>query len=663
MILLEAALGVLFVGAFLCLGTVRRPSLARVVGPAVTVAGCILGMIPAAQALMGEAASTLRLAWSLPFGSFCIEMDALSAVFAAPILIISALAAVYGAGYLRELEEKKELAPSWFFFNLLAGSMLLVVVARNAMLFLLAWEVMSLASFFLVMFEHEKESVRRAGWTYLIATHIGTAFLLVLFALLGSQGGALDFDKFSLADSTPLLAGVAFLLAMVGFGTKAGFMPLHVWLPEAHPAAPSHVSAVMSGVMIKTGIYGLLRTVTFLGTPPPWWGWMLIATGVISGILGVLFALAQHDYKRLLAYHSVENIGIIALGLGVGLLGVSYNSPAMMFLGFAGGLLHVFNHAVFKSLLFLSAGSVLHATRTLEIEHLGGLIKRMPVTGFVFLVGSVAICGLPPLNGFVSEFMIYVGSLSSLSSSPSLPVSAQAASVIVVGSLALIGGLAVACFTKVFGVIFLGEPRSDHAAHVHEAGLAMRLPMLVLAAACLVIGLSGPFIMTLLQPAVSVLAGTAVSLPADTSWAAGALWKVAAVSACILLSAALLAFIRSRLLAGRTVGESVTWDCGYAAPTARMQYTASSYADPITRLFSSFLRTRKHFNPPKGLFPKSSSFESVTPDVYLEQMYKPLFTAVEAVLIKLRWLQHGRLNLYNLYIIVALLALIAWGLR
>ena len=335
---------------------------------------------------------------------------------------------------------------------------------------------MSLASFFLVTFEYEKPMVRQAGWIYLIATHIGTAFLIVFFILLGRQAGSLDFDKVSAIPSS--LANIMFLLAVVGFGTKAGFMPFHVWLPYAHPAAPSHVSAVMSGVMIKTGIYGLVRALTLLGMPPAWWCWVLIGIGAVSGVLGVLFALAQHDLKRLLAYHSVENIGIITIGLGVGLLGINTNSPTLAILGFGGGLLHVINHAVFKGLLFLGAGSVLHSSETGHIDLLGGLIKRMPVTAFTFLIGSIAISGLPPLNGFISEFLIYLGIFKN-------GISARFASIIpalvVIGSLALIGGLALACFTKAFGVIFLGEPRSNHAKEAHEVGFCMKFSMVILA--------------------------------------------------------------------------------------------------------------------------------------------------------------------------------------
>ncbi len=663
MIWLAAALLVLFTGSLLCMATVGRPAAARIVGPMVTVLGGALGLVPACSALIGRPAISFCLPWSLPFGSIAVEMDALSAVFAMPILVISALAAVYGSAYLRPFEGKKDMAASWFCFNLLAGSMLLVVVARNAMLFLLGWELMSLSSFFLVIFESELASARRAGWTYLVATHIGTAFILVLFILLGRGNSTLDFAGFSAGGAGSGMLASAFLLALAGFGTKAGFMPLHVWLPEAHPAAPSHVSAVMSGVMIKTGIYGLLRSLTFLGAPPPWWGWTLVGMGAVSGVLGVLFALAQHDLKRLLAYHSVENIGIIAIGLGVGFLGVSYGHPAMAFLGFAGGLLHVINHAVFKSLLFLGAGSVLHSCGTREMDHLGGLFKRMPVTGLAFLIGSVAICGLPPLNGFISEFMIYAGSLSGITGVPGITAGAQAAALVVVGSLALIGGLAAACFSKAFGVIFLGEPRSDHAIHGHEAGPAMLIPMVALGAACLAIGLSGPVALRILVPAVSLLAGQeAVVASAIPAWAGIALWNISFAFAGILLLAALLSLFRSWLLAGRTVGSAVTWDCGYIAPTSRMQYTSSSFAAPITRLFRGVLRTRSHFTPPSGLFPSGSSFASDTPDVCREGIFKPVLSRIENLLVRFRWLQHGRLNLYILYIVLALVALLAWKL-
>ena len=308
-----------------------RSRWASPVGAGGAVAGCGLALVPALQALLGIQVDTLRLPWSIPGGTLSLALDPLSGFFLFPTLFLAAAAAVYGGEYLAASTHPSRVGGAWLWYNLLVASMALTLAAQNAVLFLLAWETMALTSFFLVVFEREKGSVRRAGWTYLVATHLGSAALLVMFVLAAGVVGSFEFSDFArLAAAPSALTGLVFLLAVVGFGTKAGFVPLHIWLPEAHPAAPSHVSAVMSGVMIKTGIYGLVRLLVLLGPPAVWWGWLLVGIGVTSGILGVLFALAQHDLKRLLAYHSVENIGIIALGLGVGLLGRSTGSPALM---------------------------------------------------------------------------------------------------------------------------------------------------------------------------------------------------------------------------------------------------------------------------------------------------------------------------------------------
>jgi formate hydrogenlyase subunit 3/multisubunit Na+/H+ antiporter MnhD subunit len=585
----------------------------------------------------------------------------LSAWFLIPILVLSALAAIYGTEYLASFARKKHLGPTWLFFNLLVASMTVVVLARNAVLFLVAWEVMALASFFLVTFEDERSEVREAGWIYLVATHLGTAFLLALFLLMGREAGTMDMTRWTVAGTAgPRVTGTLFLLAIVGFGTKAGFMPFHVWLPEAHPAAPSHVSALMSGVMIKTGIYGLLRSFTFFGEPPLWWGWALIGIGLTSGILGVLFALAQHDLKRLLAYHSVENIGIIALGIGLGLIGVSAHLPALAVLGFGGGLLHVVNHALFKGLLFLGAGSVLHGTGTRDIEHLGGLFKRMPWTAVTFLAGAVAIAGLPPLNGFVSEALIFWGAFHGVTFAGT---EAFATGLLVIAGLALIGGLAAACFAKAFGIVFLGEPRSQHAAQVHESGAAMRWPMVILAAGCAGIGLSAPAVLHGLGPALTQLTRLSTGeISANLGPAGQILSRVVAGSLVLIALVILLTLLRRWILAGRPVTTAVTWDCGYAQPTARMQYTASSFAQPLTQLFRGLLRTRVREDKRQGLFPKAASFGSDTPDPCYGNVYRPAFERLNWGLAKLRWLQHGNVQLYVLYIAVTLLVLLIWRL-
>ena len=657
MLVLLVAIGVFIVSGCAALVASRSARWATIFGVGGALTGSVLGLFPTLSVLFGRPMLSLRASWQVPFGAFFVELDALSAFFLLPTFLLAALAAVYGGEYMLTSAREKWLGPPWFFYNLLVASMVLVLIARNGVLFLTAWEVMALASFFLVTFDHEQAHVRDAGWTYLIATHLGAACVMVLFILLGRQFGSLDFDRFS---APPTLASVLFLLAVAGFGSKAGFAPFHVWLPEAHPAAPSHVSALMSGVMIKTGIYGLIRVLTFLGPPPLWWGWFLIGIGLTSGVLGVLFALAQHDLKRLLAYHSVENVGIIALGLGVGLLGVSTNSPALTVLGFAGGLLHVVNHALFKGLLFLGAGAVMHGAGTGEIDHLGGLLKRMPHVGIAFLIGAVAISGLPPLNGFVSEFLIYMGAFHGVSS---LARTIAVAVLGVIAGLALIGGLAAACFTKAFGIVFLGEPRSDHAAHAHEPGLAMRLPMFLLAASCLLIGLLAPSVVGALIPMLkNVTRPPAETIQANLDLATGPLLFVAMTSLGLFGLIAVLAGLLTWLLSGRQVEESVTWDCGYARPTARMQYTASSFAHPLISLFSMFLHTRSQFSSPQGLFPRDAALSTETEDLSRRYLFQPAFVLIGRSLSSLRWLQQGQIQLYVLYIALTLLALLVWKL-
>jgi hydrogenase-4 component B len=656
------ALGLLAAGGLgaLLLGGSR---LAPVVGAGGAVLGCGLGLVPAVGALLGTPGMELHRPWSIPGGAFSVALDPLSGLFLVPTLFLSALAAVYGLEYLAPFRAAKRLGPAWCAYDLLILSMALVLVARNGVLFLLAWEAMALASFFLVAFESEKREVRRACWTYLVATHLGTAPLLAMFVLMAGAAGSFEFAEFArVAVSDPGLPGLLFLLGVVGFGTKAGFMPLHIWLPEAHPAAPSHVSAVMSGVMIKTGIYGLVRLLLLLGPPPAWWGWLLVGIGVTSGVLGVLFALAQHDLKRLLAYHSVENIGIIALGLGLGVLGTAAEMPALAALGFGGGLLHVLNHALFKGLLFLGAGAVLHGTGTRELDHLGGLLKRMPWTGAGFLVGAVAISGLPPLNGFVSEFLIYAGAFRGTLEAGGV-VGTITPTLLAIGALALIGGLAAACFTKAFGVVFLGEPRSEHAGHAHEVGPAMRWPMLLLAAACAAVGLCPAAALWALTPALRMVARQPEPLFAAALTGAGeVLWMVTLGAGIFLGSLLLLLLFRRRLLAGRSVEATVTWDCGYARPTARMQYTASSFAQPLTSLFHFVLRTRTRLTPPVGLFPRGGTLATETPDTFREGLFRPAFAGLEQALRRLRMLQHGRIQLYVLYVVLTLIALMAWRL-
>lgn len=664
--LITLACFIIIFGAILSLLCHKAIWATRLIGPLSIVLGSIIGLAPIFNAFITGTSCTMDLPWQIPFGALRLTLDPLAAVFAMSILIISPLAAVYGAGYLKKYEGKKNIGLQWFFFNILTVSMLIVVLAANAILFILAWEVMSLSSFFLVMFESEHKDVRHAGWIYLVATHIGTAFLLVLFLLLGRLAGSFNFDMINLSNVSTTVIATVFFLAIVGFGAKAGFIPMHVWLPEAHPAAPSHVSAVMSGVMIKTGIYALVRILTFISHPAPWCGWILILIGATSGILGILLALSQHDLKKLLAYSSVENIGIITLGIGTGMLGIAGGNKIVAILGFSGALLHVINHSIFKSLLFLGAGSVLHSTGTHELDQLGGLLKKMPITALTFLVGSIAICGLPPFNGFVSEFLIYVGALTGVTDASNISTAYNSTGLIVIVSLALIGGLALACFTKAFGIIFLGESRNSLVNKPHEADMFMQIPMIILATLCIVIGVSGPFVIKLISPAVmniiSLEQFTSATIPTQTL-PTHILTSITTGAIIMITIFTLLAFARTKLLASRIIHRTVTWDCGYAKPNSRMQYTSSSFASPIIKIFSSYLGTRQNFKAPQGLFPKDASFTTETKDVYKEHIYKPFFATVNSGLSRFRWLQHGRLNLYILYIVATLLILLTWRLR
>ena len=653
-ILLSLVILILSGGLSLCFN--RSSRLSNLIGAAGAAVACLVGMIAVISIYCNPATSALNMAWKVPFGSLAMAADSLSLLFLLPIYIVSGLSALYGFEYLRHYYGKKNIGSAWFFYNILIISMILVVVSRNAVLFLLAWEMMSVSSFFLVLFEGEKKEAARAGRIYLIATNIGTLFLLVMFVLLGHNSGSFDFADWQLAPSS-VISSIIFLCAVIGFGTKAGFMPMHVWLPEAHPAAPSHVSAVMSGVMIKTGIYGVVRVVTFLGVPCAWWGYLLIAIGISSGVLGVLFALAQHDLKRLLAYHSIENIGIITIGIGLGVLGMSQNNPVLMVMGFAGGLLHVINHAFFKGLLFLGAGAVIQETGTREIDVLGGLLKKMPVTGFCFLVGAAAICGLPPLNGFISEFLLYFASFKAVLGPLSIAVVALA----VIAFLALIGGLASACFTKAFGIIFLGEPRSSHCENVHESGILMRASMLILATLCVAIGLGGAFILPFFRGVIVDITGVSFAVVDPTLFEAKhTLVYIVAASLLLYLLVLLLAGVRRALLKGRCVEHVLTWDCGYAKPEPRMQYTASSFTQPIVDFFKGILRTRNYVSKIEKYFPDQISFKTETPDLFSEVVFSPLMKVIHFLAEKLTLIQHGRVQIYILYILVTLIALFIW---
>lgn len=643
--------------ALLTLAAGKRPVLSGRIGVGGAFAAALTGTVPLVRVLASGIPLDIRWPWTFPLGTFHLHADALSAWFGLPVLIISALTALYGTGYMAHYGEKPEAGRTWPFFHLLSGGMLLVILAWDGMLFLFAWEIMSMAAWFLVMFDHEEGTVRRAGWIYLAATHLGTVFLFVLFVILNALSGSTDFEGIP---GLAVASGPLFLLALVGFGAKAGFWGLHVWLPEAHPAAPSHVSGLMSGIMIKTGLYGLLRTMALLSGWSEWWGWLLLAVGTVTGLGGILFALAQNDIKRALAYSSVENMGIICLGLGLGTVG-TLNGHPLALLGMAGALLHVWNHALFKTALFLGAGSVAQGTGTRRMDRLGGLQKRMPLTAAVFLTASAAICGLPPLNGFVGEFLIYSASYRGVSEITLPGMGLRLGSFAVIASLALIGGLAVLCFTRIYGTVFLGEERHELETTPHEPPAAMRLPMAVLTAACALFGLAGPLL-------ARIVSGAALSLrPAGTSAPASDLLKasVSTLTGISLTGLALVAvfaglwILRSRMLRGRSVTVSSTWGCGYSRPSARMQYTGSSFVQPFSSAFRSLLGTEGKEQLSLPPLPGEATFVTGTPDPLLKRLYGPLFDSLADSLIWIRRIQAGGVHLYILYLILALVAVLA----
>ena len=627
----------------------RRFGLMKAAGVAVMVSGCLLGTIDAGARLIRPAAFATRFDYPGAF-TLAFSIDSLSAFFLVAIFSISLLAAVYSIHYMDNPKKALRTAAHYLFFALLVAAMALVVTAGNLITFMLSWEIMSLSSFFLVVYNYEAAENRKAGYLYFVFSQVGAMFILASFGVIYAHGGGFGFEAAAaLPEGAKILV---FALAFVGFASKAGVFPFHVWLPHAHPAAPSHISAVMSGVMIKTGIYGILRIYVALNWHSAVFADIVLVAGMVSGILGVVYALGQHDLKRLLAYHSVENIGIILIGIGIGMLGVATGNPLMAVLGFAGGLLHVLNHAVFKSLLFMGAGMVLHQSGTRGIDVLGGLIKRMRVTGVTFLVGSLAISGLPPFNGFVSEFLVYMGGFKGAA----LDKTGFALSLLAIVSLAVIGGLALACFTKVVGVVFQGEPRSDAARNATEKGVLMMAPMVVLTAACILIGVfPAPFVTLALRAVDSLGLGYGPAPVAPFMLLTTDITRAAGLVFLVFLIILALRFLFYR---GKTVTRSGTWGCGFTQPTARMQYTGSSYAASILEFFRPVAPLSETHPPIRGRFPAATDYHSQVHDLAEQHMGWLVVRPVLWLFDKLRWLQHGDIHLYIGYILLAIVVLL-----
>ena len=647
-------------GGLLSLCLARSPAWAARVGVASIVAGSLIGLWPVLRVLAGGGTESVTLPWTISVGQFHVYLDSLSAFFLAPIFVLSPLAAVYGGQYMMAHRERNSLRSHWFLLSLFVSGMTMVVVARDVVLFMIAWEVMSVSAFFLVTFEHEQKDVRMAGWIYLIAAHLGAAFLLAMFLTMGRHAGSLDFDKFMAPGLfSGSVSAVIFFLGLIGFGTKAGLVPLHIWLPEAHPAAPSHVSALMSGVMIKIGLYGILRTMMFLGAPAVWWGIVLVGVGLTGAVIGVSLALFQRDVKRALAYSSIENIGLIVMAIGVGLWGQTTGHPLVAILGLAGGLLHIWNHSMMKALMFLGSGSILHGAGTKDMERLGGLMKHMPRTGVVMVLGALAIAAIPPLNGFVSEWLIYMAMLNG--GLEFLGVSGVVL-LMMVGILALIGGLAMICFVRLIGIVLLGEGRSEEALHAHESSGWMTVPMGILAAFCVAAAVFPRALISMFARTIqAVFSISPESLMGAMDSAKSPLGVLSGMNAVVWIGLGVIALLFLLVVRRGRVSADATWGCGYLAPTSRMQYTGQSFSELIvSRLFPQSFRPKSSVETPRGLFPDGGKMTTGYPDTLSRIFYRPFFDWLVGRFIRLHWVQMGNIHYYMIYFVVMLLALFAW---
>ena len=610
---------------------------------ALTLIGSAAAMGAALMVLLGPLDWQWRSGFLVGGEALHLRLDGVSALFLALLSLVGGAGAVYSRGYWSDHDYPASAPRGRARWSALVLSMQLVLLQSSGLHFLIAWELFAISAYFLIRLDSRRSEVRAAGWLYLAASHTGTLLLFAFFTMLAARTGSWDLGPMSQrTELAPL-----FWLALFGFGVKAGVFPLHIWLPSGHASAPSHVSAILSGVAIKMGIYGLVRFSSWLPTPVAA-GWVVIAMGAISALFGIVFAFAQNDFKRLLAYCSVENIGVILVGLGAALLARTYGDAPWGRLALGGALLHVWNHGVFKTLLFCGAGSVLHATRTREMSRLGGLWRAMPWTAGLFALGSVAVSGLPPLNGFVSEWLICLALLDAVA------CKAESAWAAIPGAilLAMTGAMALATFAKAGAMIFLGAPRTKPAAKAHECGLWMRGPMLLLALVCLAIGLAPSFFWQAVSRAVDVWhpAWSVAEAPAPL-FTLGAVHLALAI---LLVVAAGLLWLRVR---ANGLRRGLTWDCGYATPTAKMQYTGGSFAGLASGWFSWILRPQRTSRRPRGTFPAGAIHLERASETVLEGVITPISVVVLRAAMAVRRLQHGRLQAYILYVLAGLAAL------
>ena len=612
-------------------------------------------------------AGTLISIPSIPISStleFSFQGDALSGFFLTVISILTLSVSIYSIGYTKNIDNKGLMG---FLYNLFILSMYAVILSGNIITFLISWETMSVVSYLLVTFDRNEKSAK-AGLLYAVMTHIGTAFIIVLFLALYKYTGHMDFSGMRAASAgiPEDLKTLVFIFSIIGFGTKAGIIPFHTWLPMAHPAAPSNISSLMSGVMIKTGIYGFIRiSMDVLGHGPEWWGIVIIVIGAVSSVIGVLYALMEHDIKKLLAYHSIENIGIILLGIGSSMMFGSNGMYTLSAIALIAGLYHTLNHAIFKGLLFLGAGSLMHATHIKNMEDMGGLIKSMPYTGLFFLIGSVSICALPPFNGFVSEWLTYQALLLGFNA-PS--ITSKIISPLGGAALALTGALAAACFVKAFGISFLGVPRSPHAQDAKESSASMIVGMAILAVLCLMAGIFPGTVIGVISPSVIALTGSNGNISYNgflsISRTFSSLSPAAIFISMLCTGIAVVVFIVAAGGKRKTVyGDS--WDCGMPSLTSRMQYTATAFTKPVRVIFKKIYLPKRELSISyilKPLFVKSLKYSGEITPFIEKYLYEPLTAFIRNAAAKAKILQSGNLNLYLGYILITLILLLIFGI-
>ena len=597
---------------------------------------------------------------SMVTGPVPILVDALSGWFILIINLVFVTGGFYGLFYMKAYrEQRNNLALHSIAFLFQHAALISICVLQNSFVFLIAWEMLALTSFLLIIFEHEHIATLKSGINYLIQAHFSIIFLMIGFIWAAVKTGSYDFHAISAySASIPAPAStMLFMCFFIAFAIKAGFVPFHTWLPYAHPAAPSHVSGMMSGVIIKIGIFGMLRMLLVIKTDFSTVGYIILLVSLVSGLYGVMLAIVQHNLKKLLAYHSIENIGIIGIGIGIGSIGIGTGNQVLATLGFAGALLHTLNHSLFKSLLFYTAGNIYQATHTMDVEKLGGLIKRMPHTAALFLIAAVAISGIPPFNGFISEFIIYTGLYNWLSDATLVSL---LAAVFSTADLALIGGLAMLCFTKAFGIVFLGNERSKLPDSCREVSFTQLVPLYILAAFIVLIGIFPLGFIHLLARPVSLFTGTytaAVNL--DQNLVFKTLQSVSYASWLLVFLVICIMLIRKYVLHKAKVEKGSTWGCGYVTPTSRQQYTAGSFVRTYSKLFAPFLLIGKHEEEIQGIFPSEGKYHTHPYDKVEKWLIDGPLKFNKAFMGRFVFLNNGKLQFYILYGVLFILAVIS----